>query len=62
MGFTSRGWSKEINLDGVVPKRERPIPIPVSVDGGKTLDWSQSVESESLARDSTHPDAAADCE
>jgi len=58
MGFTSRGWSKEINLDEVVPKRECSIPIPVSVDGGKTLDWSQSVKSEGLVYDFTHPGAA----
>jgi len=58
MGFTSRGWSKEIDLAEVVPKGERPVPIPVSVDGGKTLDWSQSVKSESLAHDSTLPGAA----
>lgn len=63
MGFTS--WSEVVksgesetnglfNPDEIVAEEEfRPcdhIPIPVSVDDGKTLDWSQSVDSEAPAR------------
>ena len=69
MGFTSRGWSEEIGTDKPTPKtmsksdeaalKEDPrlrglIPIPVSVDGGKTLDWSRPVESENLAHPSVY--------
>lgn len=63
MGFTS--WSEVIkpgepetdglfDSDEVVAEAEfcprDHIPIPVSVDGGKTLDWSQPVGSEASAR------------
>jgi hypothetical protein len=68
-GFTSRDWSEDIRSDEltlkipskpgeVVPKEEPrlrgPIPIPVSGDGGKTLDWSRPVETESLAHASIY--------
>ena len=69
MGFTSRDWSEEIGKDKPTLKvtikpgeavlkedlRFRgPIPMPVSVDGGKTLDWSRPVESENLAHPSVY--------
>ena len=63
MGFTS--WSEVIksgesetnglfNPDEIAAEEEfrlcDHIPIPVSVDDGKTLDWSQPVDSEASAR------------
>ena len=61
MGFISRDWLKEIGCEEsgeAVPKEDHrlqgPIPIPVSINGGKTLDWSRSVESESLAFSPTY--------
>ena len=69
MGFTSCDWSEEIEPDTPAPKvpskpdeaapkeglRLRgPIPIPVSADGGKTLDWSRPAESESFSRPSIY--------
>ena len=56
-GFTSYDWSGVIESsnpatrelfepDGVAPEEElrpvRPVPIPISADGGKTLDWSRA--------------------
>lgn len=58
MGFTSRDWSEEIVTDRPtpdetilkeVPRLRGPIPVPISVDGGKTLDWSRHAESENVA-------------
>ena len=68
MGFTSRDWSKEIGAgpDEVVLNEEQrfrgPIPIPASMDGGKTLDWSRSVESESWAHASVCLNPIVHCE
>lgn len=48
MGFVSRDWSEEVGVGELIPNQEaRPlglVPIPVSEDDGKTLDWSRSRE------------------
>jgi hypothetical protein len=59
-GFTSCDWPEVIESGnpatrglfepgGVAPEElfypVRPIPIPVSADGGKSLDWSRPAES-----------------
>ena len=64
-GFTTCDWSKVIGFDKPATKAtfepdevaleeefhsRGPIPIPVSADGGKTLDWSRSAESEGSSR------------
>ena len=69
MGFTRRDWSEEIGTDKPTSKLQSksdedalkdelrsggPVPIPLSVDGGKTLDWSRPAESESSANASIH--------
>lgn len=67
MGFVRRNWSEEFKSDepdevdepdGTMPKGDLrlrgPVPIPVSVDGGKTLDWSRHLESESSAKALTY--------
>ena len=70
-GFTSRDWSEviesdnpatmglfkpdEVALEEVFHPRG-PIPIPVSADGGKTLDWSRSAKSEIVTYGSIYSD------
>ena len=60
LGFTSRDWSEEIGtnrFDEVLKEELRfsgPVPIPLSVDGGKTLDWSRPEESETSAHASIY--------
>ena len=64
IGFTGCDWSEEIEPDTPAPdvsfksdevtleeeSRPRvPIPIPVSVNDGKTLDWSRLVKNEHFA-------------
>ena len=68
-GFTGRDWSEEIGTDEPTSKPQfksdedalkedlrfrGPVPIPLSVDGGKTLDWSRPEESESSAHASIY--------
>ena len=67
MGFASCNWSEVIDNaptkgifgpDEVALEEEfhhrGPIPIPVSSDGGKTLDWSRPAESENVAHASIY--------
>ena len=69
MGFASCDWSDMMEPenpainglfepDEVAPEEEFhprvPIPIPVSADGGKALDWSRPAESESFAHSSNY--------
>ena len=69
MGFTSCDWSEEIERDTSAPdvsfksdevtleEESHPrvlIPIPVSVDDGKTLDWSRLVKNEHFSPASIH--------
>ena len=69
MGFTSCDWSEVIESDdpatrGLSESDEvaleeefhprSPIPIPVSADSGKALDWSRAAESESSTHDSIY--------
>ena len=69
MGFVSCDWSEAIQSDEPTTKKlfepdevaleeefhsRGPIPIPVSADGGKTLDWSRSAESEGSSRASIY--------
>lgn len=76
-GFARRDWSEEINSDELASKSllepneavlieelllRGPVPIPVSVDGGRTMDWSRSVEGESSYRDSPYLNPAIHCE
>ena len=45
IGFTSRDWPGLIKIGGLMPSETRTpglAPTPVSGDGGKTLDWSQT--------------------
>lgn len=63
MGFASSDWSEVIDSptteglltpDGVSSEEEfrswDPIPVPVSSDGGKTLDWTRPAEGEAFIR------------
>lgn len=69
MGFINCDWPEEVEfnkagteqlftLDEATSEEESclpgPIPIPVSADDGKTLDWSRPVESESPAQASIY--------
>ena len=53
MGFVSRDWSKEMKVGEPKSDEEtRPpgiVPIPVSGDDGRTLDWSQSRKCDSAS-------------
>jgi len=77
MGFTSRDWSEEIGSDDPTPitlskphevvlkeelRLRGPIPIPVSADGGKTLDWSRSGGSKSVTHASNYLNPIIHCE
>lgn len=74
--FISRDWPEELKFDEltskallesdeVVPKEELllrgPVPIPASADGGKTLDWSRPVESESFSPNSLYLNPIVHC-
>ena len=69
MGFVSCDWSEAIQSDEPTTKKlfepdevaleegfhlQGPIPIPISADGGKTLDWSRLAENESPAHASIY--------
>ena len=77
MGFTSHDWSEEIKSDEptsngpskpdeVALKEDLhlrgPIPIPISIHGDKTLDWSRPVENEGLVHDSVYLNPVLHCE
>jgi len=72
MGFTSRDWSEEIETDKPIPKaqldsdedmlREEPrlrgpVPIPLSAEHGRTLDWSRTEKSDSSTDTSVYLDS-----
>lgn len=66
MGFVSRDWSEEIKVGGVISNEGiRPpglVPIPVSEDNGKTLDWSQSRDGDSTTLIPLSLNSAIRCE
>ena len=53
MGFISRGWSEGAKVGGSISEGGvRPpglAPTPISEDDGKTLDWSQPQEADSMS-------------
>jgi len=69
MGFASCDWSEAVQSDKPITKGlfepdevameeefylQGSIPIPISADGGKTLDWSRLAENESPAHASIY--------
>ena len=53
MGFISRNWSGEIEASGSpllneVTRPPKIVPIPISGDDGRTLDWSQPQDGEGM--------------
>jgi len=66
MGFIARDWLKETKTCGLMLNEEmRPpglVPIPVSEDNGKTLDWSQPRRGDSTSLASLHLNPAIQCE
>ena len=72
MGFISCDWSEETEPEVLFKSNEAtseeasrtpgPIPIPLSIDDGKTLDWSRPAESESLSYPSIYSGSAVHCE